>query len=516
MIDRKTTLYTALAVSGLTLLRYYWLGHYRRKLRHPPSPWSLPFVGNIFSIPPGLDYISYMELGRQLNSDLVYMNMMGQPLIILNSAEAASDLLEKHSANHSDRLSVAMVSDPTLLDWSGFVGMLPYSDLWRRQRRRMNEWLNVRAVRKFDVLQQDEARLLLGRLLDIPASPRLFEQVKHQLFFTTGSATFKLAYGYQFKSDQDPFFLSAVEVIEILFQATIPGNFLVNAFPILSYVPDWFPGTSWKDTARKWREQKNRAVDAPYEWTKQQVAAGNFEPSVLSALLQDQQLDSDLSDADREKELKELAFVLFLATGLVSFIAAMIVDPEAQAKAQAEIDSMLGYATRLPTASDEAQLPYVRNLILEVLRWQPIGPTGGPPHACYQDDVYRGYDIQKGTVFLGNVWAMSRNEAVYKDPETFNPDRFLDPNVPPVPGFGWGRRKCPGIHFAEMSLFVTISSLLTVFSFSRKKDVNGAEIIPTIEAAGNHFVLTLKPFEFELRPRSERHRQLIIESIPSK
>ncbi|KDN38299.1 hypothetical protein RSAG8_09598, partial [Rhizoctonia solani AG-8 WAC10335] len=205
-----------------------------------------------------------------------------------------------------------------------------------------------------------------------------------------------------------------------------------------------------------------------------------------------------------------------LATGLVNFVAAMLISPEAQAKAQAEIDSVPGYGSRLPKTSDEAQLPYVRNLILEVLRWLPIGPTGGPPHACYQDDVYRGYDIQKGTILLGNVWAMSRDQAVYKDPETFNPDRFLDPEVPPVPGFGWGRRKCPGIHFAETSLFIIISSLLTTFSFIRKKDANGKEIIPTIEAAYNHLSLPLKPFEFELRPRSEKHRQLIFENIPDE
>ncbi|CAE6490884.1 unnamed protein product [Rhizoctonia solani] len=462
-----------------------------------------------------------MKLGRRLNSDIIYMDIMGQPLVILNSAQDASELLEKRSVSYSDRVAPPMVSSPTLLDWSGFISMLPYSDLWRRQRRRMNEWLNIRAVRQFDGLQQDETRFLLGRLLDISASTQLFDKIKHQFFFAMGSVTFKLAYGYRLKSDQDPFFLNAVEATENIFDSTMMGNFLVNVFPALSYVPDWFPGTGWKRIARRRREQKNLAVDAPYEWTKRQVAAGDFEPSVLSALLQDHHLVTGLSDADRDNELKELGFILFVggtdtsATALVNFIAAMIISPEAQAKAQAEIDSVLGYATRLPTSSDETQLPYIRNLILEVLRWQPVGPTG-LPHACYQEDVYQGYDIQKGTILLGNVWAMSRDEAVYKDPEIFEPDRFLDSRVPPVPGFGWGRRKCPGIHFAETSLFLIISSLLTTFNISRKKDQNGKEIIPKIEAAYNHLSLPLKPFEFELLPRSKKHRQLILEGIPGE
>ncbi|KAJ1300368.1 hypothetical protein OPQ81_005187 [Rhizoctonia solani] len=522
MMDGQTPLYVLFLVSGLAIVQRYWFGGSRQKLRHPPSPSSLPIVGNILSLPDDLEHIAYLKLGKQLNSDIIYTNMMGQPVIVLNSARAASDLFDKRSAIYSDRLSALMVKSPTLLDWSGFIPVLPYADPWRRQRRRMNNWLNMRAVRQFDSLQQDAVRTLLGRLLDIYSTTHPFELVKHEFFFAMGSATFKLAYGYHPNSDKDPFFMNAVEATDNLFSATMMSNFLVNAFPVLSYVPDWFPGAGWKHTARKWREHKNHAVDAPYEWTKQQVAAGEFEPSVLSALLQDHGSADGLSVADREKELKELAYVLFAggtdtsATALMSFVAAMVINPEAQAKAQAEIDSVLGYATRLPTTTDEAQLPYIRNLILEVLRWQPVVPTGGVAHVCYQDDVYRGYDIQKGTMLYGNAWAMSRDEGVYANPDLFEPDRFLDPSVPPLPAFGWGRRKCPGMHFAETSLFLGISSLIATFNFSRKKDRDGKEIIPTIEAASNSLTAVLKPFDFELQLRSEKHRQLILENVPSK
>ncbi|KAF8748959.1 cytochrome P450 [Rhizoctonia solani] len=516
-----------------------------RKLRHPPAPRSLPFIGNIFSVPPGLDYLGYFELGKRLGTlrgpenlgsaprlaivgehsgastmtlrsargvlssarrairirDIIYMDMMGKPAIVLNTAQAASDLLEKRSAIYSDRRSALMAKSaslcvqghlalsittndrlillPVRLDWSGFIPSLSYSDQWRRQRRRMNNWLNMRAVRQFDGIQQEAVQRLLGRLLEIPESQAPFN-------LRNGYAMFKLAYGYRLKSDQDPFFLDAIKATDNLFRAMMRNNFFVNAFPILEYVPDWLPGAGWKKTARKWREQKNHAVTAPYEWTKHQVASGDFEPSVLSALLHDDPAAFDISMEEREEELKELGYVLFAggtdtsATALVNFVAAaMVIKPEVQAKAQAEVDSVLGSAVRLPTIADQSQMPYVRNLIQEVMRWQPVTPTGAILRSFTyidMDDVYQGYDIQKGTIM-----GMTRDESVYEDPGDFNPDRFLDPNVPVAPGFGWGRRICPGSHFAEASLFLSISSLLATYNFSRKKDKNGKEIIPTVE-----------------------------------
>ncbi|CAE6449097.1 unnamed protein product [Rhizoctonia solani] len=519
MVDYETIVYAGLTVFGMALARHYWSRGFGRKVRHPPSPRSLPFFGNLFSPPPGLDHLAYLELGKRLKSDIIYMDMMGQPVVVLNNAQAASDLFEKRSAMYSDRIGSTMVDHPGLLDWSNFAGMLPYSDLWRRQRRRINNWLNLRAVRQFDSLQEDMVKRLLSRLLDVSRNLEPFEEIKNQFFFAMGSATFQLAYGYHLKNDRDPFFLDAVQASHHIFNATIMSNFLVNVFPALTYVPDWFPGAGWKRTAREWREHKNHAVDAPYEWMKRQVASGDFEPSVLGALLQDYEIDQGLSTAEREKELKELGYILFVggtdtsSTALVNFVAAMVVNPEAQAKAQAEIDLVLGYASRLPTMADGARMPYVRNLIQEVLRWHPVTPTGGTPHACYQDDVYQGYDIQKGTIMVGNTWAMSRDERVYKDPDTFDPDRFSDQNTPLAPAFGWGRRKCPGMHFAEASLFLTITSLLATFHFSRKKDKAGNEIIPTIEGAANSLTVLVKPFEFELRPRSEKHRELILENV---
>ena len=40
-------------------------------------------------------------------SDVIHVNMLGQPIIVLNSAEAATDLLDKRGSIYSDRPAFA-------------------------------------------------------------------------------------------------------------------------------------------------------------------------------------------------------------------------------------------------------------------------------------------------------------------------------------------------------------------------------------------------------------------------
>jgi cytochrome P450 len=56
----------------------------------------------------------------------------------------------------------------------------------------------------------------------------------------------------------------------------------------------------------------------------------------------------------------------------------MLMNPEAQAKAQEEIDRVVG-TDRLPTFDDEAKLPYVSALSRETFRWQQVAPFGMKP-----------------------------------------------------------------------------------------------------------------------------------------
>lgn len=53
----------------------------------------------------------------------------------------------------------------------------------------------------------------------------------------------------------------------------------------------------------------------------------------------------------------------------------MVLFPEAQRKAQAEIDTVIG-SDRLPTPDDRKDLPYVEALVKEVFRFNPVAPLG--------------------------------------------------------------------------------------------------------------------------------------------
>lgn len=58
------------------------------------------------------------------------------------------------------------------------------------------------------------------------------------------------------------------------------------------------------------------------------------------------------------------------------FFLMMVLNPNVQAKAQAQIDRVLG-EDRLPTIDDRTSLPYVDAILREIYRYNPIAPLCG-------------------------------------------------------------------------------------------------------------------------------------------
>jgi cytochrome P450 len=154
----------------------------------------------------------------------------------------------------------------------------------------------------------------------------------------------------------------------------------------------------------------------------------------------------------------------------------MVLHPEVQVKAREELDRVCG--SRSPTFEDD--LPYMKCVVKELLRWRTVEPTGFP-HTNDWEDEFMGYKIPKGTLVFPVTHNMHSDESVYPEWDTFNPDRYANDKSTMTEGhytFGWGRRDCPGMHLAAQLLFIVVAHLLANYEFGKARDPKTGEEIP--------------------------------------
>ncbi|KAF7978428.1 hypothetical protein HWV62_600 [Athelia sp. TMB] len=232
-------------------------------------------------------------------------------------------------------------------------------------------------------------------------------------------------------------------------------------------------------------------------------------------------MNDKAADEFQELVIKNTAATMYTAgadtvvAALATFILAMVCFPEVQAKAQAELDAVLGAET-LPTFDDESSLPYLTAVVKECLRWEVTMPFA-IPHTLTEDDEYRGYHFKKGSLVIPNSWAVLNDKAVYPEPSKFKPERFLkdgelDPTVqdPELAAFGYGRRICPGRQMARSTVWLTAGSILAVFNINKAVDEKGTPVEPSgayISAILRH----PEPFQCQIAPRSKATEEVVRE-----
>ncbi|QRV96320.1 cytochrome P450 family protein [Ceratobasidium sp. AG-Ba] len=397
-----------------------------------------------------------------------------------------------------------MVNDERLVGWGKDTAFLPYGERWKRQRIITQEVLDPSAAGELYSKMIKQVRLSMQRLLHNP------EGIAHEIRWMIASILLSSVYGYEASYPHDDLVKLVETSVDHMCEAGVPGNFFVNTLPWLIHVPSWFPGAGWKRKANEWRAEKDRVVNEPLEWTKSQMASNKASYSISKALLTKLVTDEVPKNRIEEEEdiIRWVTTTLYSAgsdsetSTETSFILAMILYPEVQRKAQAELDNVLG--GRLPELTDREALPYVNAVMKEVMRWRPAVPMG-VAHSTTQDDVYRGFFIPKGTIVSMNVWSIGRDPKIYPNPEDFNPDRYLDPNLPLSPVFSLGRRDCPGAHFAQSSMFLMMSTFLTIFNVT----ATPGKPFPEPKVRNNVLVAHPMPFDCTVTPRSEDRRRLI-------
>ncbi|TDL24453.1 cytochrome P450 [Rickenella mellea] len=500
------------AAVGTILALLFWIYLRYKPLRRapePPGPAGIPIFGNEFQIPQDKQWLRFHEWSK-VYGDVVRLTTMGQPVIILSSAQAAVDLLDARGTVYSDRPRAVMAGE--LVGWDRGLGYSPYNSRFKEFRRMFQHTLGPRPVQSLIPLQERENARFLLRVLIYPND--FIEHARQ----STGAAILMISYGYAIQPNDDPFVKIAEEAMKGFSKSSEPGAFMVDRFPFFQYVPEWFPGAGFKRAAREMREDLERLYDVPYEFVRKQMASGNASPSFTSKYLNEKR-DTAAFDDDF---VKAAAASLYSGgadttpSAVTTFILAMVHNRHVQSLGQAEVDNVIGHE-RLPTIADKGDLVYVGAIVREVLRWGVTVPLG-LPHQVSQDDVYRGYSIRKGTIIWANIWSILHDENYFPKPNEFRPERYLktddyDPSEilrhcdPLAIAFGFGRRICPGMHLAENSLFLTVATILATFDIAKATDADGNEITPEVEFSG--FISHPRPFRCKITPRSETAAELV-------
>jgi hypothetical protein len=154
-----------------------------------------------------------------------------------------------------------------------------------------------------------------------------------KLYLSTFAATImKIGYGIAVQDSDDPYISIAEEVLNGIIEAGIPGTFWVDFFPILKYVPSWFPGAGFQKKAAHWRGFVNTMADKPFRHVQEQLVYkfffwahellwtmilqkdGKAMPSVAESLIERLPDEGDSQRSSEETIAKNVVFVAYAGT----------------------------------------------------------------------------------------------------------------------------------------------------------------------------------------------------------
>ena len=162
--------------------------------------------------------------------------------------------------------------------------------------------------------------------------------------------------------------------------------------------------------------------------------------------------------AGHETTANGLAWALYLLSG----------DRQAQAWATEEARAAWADADGDPATVLE-RLPYLKMVWEETLRLYP--PVHRIDREAIADDELCGHRIRKGELVAIWPWVVHRHEALWDEPDLFNPENF-DPEAKAAHRryqylpFGAGPRICIGMGFAQAEALLILSRWLAAFRFS--------------------------------------------------
>ncbi|KAF2158921.1 hypothetical protein M409DRAFT_71399 [Zasmidium cellare ATCC 36951] len=436
-----------------------------------PGPKGLPIIGSVHELPEKCSWMKFAEWADEYGP-IYQVNLAGHNHVWIARDKIAHDLLSKRSAIYSDRPFIPALEHDNRTSGQ-YLPLMSKNLVWSRQRRFAKQIMDVSEKQNFYSYPEIEATRLLFEMMSDPS------QYNVAMESFVARVTSRLAWGTPAASDE-----LKQRARELLIGVS-PSGALGNKIPAIMSLPEnMVKAKAWE--LRRGRTEK-KFFEIMQEEVRQSVEREEDTSTSLLPTVQPKQswtrmyLEHSKSwgfSSDTEGAyavgMHGIAGALTIAAPMQSFCLAMCHYPQYQSVLHEEIDRVLG--DRMPTFDDMPEMPVLRAFIRETLRWRPPVPTG-IPHEVTQDDVYEGYHIPKGSVIHPLEWSISRDPAVFPEPDDWNPMRWLHsdyptyeepltryPTITQYSQFGYGRRTCQGMGVTEADLFVSLGSVAWLFS----------------------------------------------------
>ncbi|KAI0335797.1 cytochrome P450 [Cubamyces sp. BRFM 1775] len=420
-------------------------------------------------------------------------------MVIITRVEAAVDIMVKQSHLLADRPRFISVGE--LISGGLRTVSMGLCELLRKHRSSLHATLEPQIAVKYEHLQMQHAR---NHILDLLDTPDQF--INHARRYAS-SVILSLTYGKTTRtSHNDPEVQQLVKGLERIAYAGSPGNYLIDDYPFLEYIP------GFTSELKGYHQEELALFRGQIHDLKERQRKNEAIPCFALSLIERQD-EFDLTD----DELAYLAGSMFGAgsdttAGVLPIVVmAAARHPAVQARVQAQLDKVVG-RDRLPTFADREQLSEVCAYVQEIYRWRPVAPLG-VPHKATEDVFWNGYVIPAGTEVHACHWAIGRDPDVYPDPEAFKPERWLNAKGEmrddlKYYNWGFGRRICPGQHVAERSIYMNTALMLWAFEITE----DPARPIDTM-AIKDGAIAHPYPFVARFKPRIANLREKVLAHV---
>ncbi|XP_010531521.1 PREDICTED: cytochrome P450 71B34-like [Tarenaya hassleriana] len=453
----------------------------RRRRRLPPGPPAIPIIGNLHQIGE-LPHRSLWKLSRKYGP-LLRVKLGSVPTVVVSSPEAARELLKYHDLQTCTRPAIARASRLSY-DFAD-IGFSPYNDNWREVRKIcILGLLSVKRVQSFRYIREEEVESLVETLSRHSVSGKPVN-LSEKLMSLAITMIFRAGLGmssHGIKKNIERFRGLVDEGGTILGRSSA-----ADFFPYVGWIVDWVTGLHRR------REKCFHDLDEFYDDTiRNHIQNKNKEgPEDIIDLMLNMGREQQLEVGDEWNHIKGVLMNLVLAgtdtsaSALTWGMTELIRNPRVMKKAQTEIRNRIKNEGMIKE-EDLEKLEYLKMVVKETFRLHPPGAALIPRKAMSEFKIC-GYDINPKTRIEVNVWAIGRDPSVWKDPEEFFPERFIQNEIDlkgqhfELLPFGGGRRGCPGIHMGLSLVELGLANLLYCFDWKlpegmTKDDVDIEEV----------------------------------------